>query len=203
MGCDIHVFVEHKLWYGERKGEWFSCDHYRKNTYFGTDECEPEFEVIEIYGGRNYTLFSILADVRNYGDNEPISMPKGLPSDCCKDILDESNRWGCDGHSHSYFTLKELMDWKESHPIATHQGYVSAQAANELDRDGKIPDCSWQDGNIKGQTWRKWSKPNTSLDGLISALKERTREIFYIYDDNDPRIAERSEDIRIVFWFDN
>lgn len=203
MGCDIHVFTEEKLNYGNKKGEWFNCDHYKKNIYFGTDEYEQEYQVIPIYDNRNYTLFSILANIRNYGNNEPISEPKGLPQDCCKEIREENERWGCDGHSHSYFTLKELIDWKNTHPYETHQGFVSGKEAALLDKEGKFPECYWQGGNIEGQVWKKWTEPNTSLDILIDALKQRTKEVFHIYSDDDSQIYEKADDIRIVFWFDN
>lgn len=63
------------------------------------------------YGGRNYTLFSILAGVRNYDELEPISPPRGIPEDASVDYLEEVNRLEGDGHSHSWFTLKEILDF--------------------------------------------------------------------------------------------
>lgn len=69
----------------------------------------------EIYWERNYYLFSILADVRNDGSVKPISQERGIPKDASSGYLYMVNRWRGDAHSHSYFTLKELMeiDWNK------------------------------------------------------------------------------------------
>lgn len=203
MGCDIHVYTEFKPWYGKREGEWFSADNYRLNPSFDEeDKYESKMNVVPIYGERNYTLFSILADVRNYGENEPISEPRGLPEDCCPEIKKESDSWEVDGHSHSYFTLKELMDYQKNHPLIQYQGYVTGEASANLDK-GIFPTEYWQDGNITGQVWRKWKKPNDAMQPLIDALIEREKELFWIFSDKPEAIEGHANDIRIVFWFDN
>lgn len=77
------------------------------------------------YDGRNYNLFSMLADVRNGhgfagvptgGGFVPISMPRGLPDDVKKGIYDEEVEDYVDGfyygdHSFSHLSLKELLDY--------------------------------------------------------------------------------------------
>ena len=71
-------------------------------------------------GERNYNLFSILADVRNgYGfaglktgeGFVPISNPRGVPDDASLEYKEHVERWRADGHSHSYHTLKHLLDY--------------------------------------------------------------------------------------------
>lgn len=126
MGCDIHEYVEVR---GE-DGRWRVIGERREDpTYPG------EFE---FFGGpldidRNYNLFAILADVRNgrgfagcdTGNRlTPIADPRGLPEDCDPVTRAESDRWGCDGHSHSWATLAELLayDWTQT---VTHRGYVN------------------------------------------------------------------------------
>jgi hypothetical protein len=37
---------------------------------------------------------------------------KGLPVDVTTEVCDISDDWGVDGHSHSYLTVKELIDSK-------------------------------------------------------------------------------------------
>ena len=67
MGTDIHVLTEK---YYENKG-WFNTDSWRYNPYYDSedeDDCEDEMELVEIFDDRDYYLFSILADVRNYLD---------------------------------------------------------------------------------------------------------------------------------------
>lgn len=202
MGCDIHVYTEFKLWYGKRAGEWFSADNYRLNPHYGSDEDEKKYEVVPIYDSRNYSLFSILAGVRNYGNNIPISEPKGLPEDCCEEIKAEYKSWDCDGHSHSYFTLKELLDYQKRQPLLKHSGYVDKEASEKLD-EGITPDSWWQGGNVPGQVWREWEEKDTSLKKFVDAIIEREKDIFWIFSDNQEAIEKHAEEIRIVFWFDN
>ena len=72
MGCDIHMYLEQERTINNDK-KWASMDYYKKNPYYDKndeeDSWEGEYEVVEIYDGRNYSLFSILAGVRNYGEN--------------------------------------------------------------------------------------------------------------------------------------
>jgi hypothetical protein len=112
MGCDIHFYVEKKS-----KGKWVSADTFvaekdGEHTYYSQKD--------EFYDGRNYNLFAILADVRNgrgfagckTGDGfNPISQPKGLPDDVSKETQRAAEGMGADGHSHSWFTLRELLDY--------------------------------------------------------------------------------------------
>lgn len=65
------------------------------------------------YSGRNYYLFTFLAGVR--GNEEPLIEPRGIPDDCSKLIKRVCEKWGSDGHSHTYYYLSELMecDWKD------------------------------------------------------------------------------------------
>ena len=125
MGCDIHLYVEVK-----DGADWKSLREPVPNPYY--DESEPEEDresptnLPRSYSGRNYGLFAILADVRNghgfagtdLGDStKPIAQPRGLPSDVSTAIGAESEQWGVDGHSHSYFTLAELYAHDWSSPV--------------------------------------------------------------------------------------
>ena len=128
MGCDIHLFAEvkkrksfkDKLMFWKPK-KWANVDKFSKNKYYEKypDE-EQEYEIKREYrfysGGRLYNLFAALAGVRSghfNEDTDPVSLPKGLPKDVSDVVKNESDRYGCDGHSHSYNTLSELMnyDW--------------------------------------------------------------------------------------------
>lgn len=59
MGCDIHAYVEFK--------------HPDDSRWDGWGE--------EFHLPRNYRVFAQLANVRNYDNINPISMPRGLPDD--------------------------------------------------------------------------------------------------------------------------
>ena len=98
MGCDIHSFVEIC-----ENGKWQHCvlEWPCEQSRF----CEGPFS------WRSYWLFGMLAGVRNYSAIPPISEPRGWPDDVsyvCK--LEYDDQLG-DGHNHSYFTLKELLEF--------------------------------------------------------------------------------------------
>ena len=196
MGCDIHTYVEVK----GNDNTWVDGNYYKRNRYFGEDENEKEFEVINIYKDRNYYLFSLLANVRNNAENEYISEPRGIPEDCCKAIKEESDSWDCDGHSHSYLTLKEIMDFAENHKIIKYKGYVSPEGAKKIE-NGEMPEewCGWT--SIKDWVYKEWEYESNVFEGLIFALKQRAKDLLWCF--SEQSIIENSEKIRLVFWFDN
>jgi hypothetical protein len=53
--------------------------------------------------------------VRNGYDVDPIDFPRGIPDDLSSGYMYIVDRWEGDGHSHSYFTLHELLnvDWSK------------------------------------------------------------------------------------------
>lgn len=81
--------------------------------YEDCDCCDNSRQILWsiFYKSRNYLLFSILAGVRNHLDIKPISPRRGVPWDASIDYLKEVNRLEGDGHSHSWFTLKEILDF--------------------------------------------------------------------------------------------
>lgn len=84
MGCDIHEYVEVNI-----GGKWI---------YIGG-----------IVLPRNYLLFSVLADVRNYDNVECVTGDhRGLPEDIDPVLEQMSEEYGSDGHSHSYLYPDEL-----------------------------------------------------------------------------------------------
>lgn len=96
MGCDIHIFVERK----NNENRWVDSMIYENSVYGEGFTPLSDYE-------RDYGLFATLAGVR--GDN-PIEYPKGIPEDCSPEYRKLCEDWGDDGHSHSYFTLRELLD---------------------------------------------------------------------------------------------
>lgn len=86
MGCDIHFHSEVK-----RNGKW---EHHS----------EAKIE-------RNYALFAKMANVRNWASARPIvpiSQPKGLPEDATELTKLHSEKYGIDGHSHSWLNAMEI-----------------------------------------------------------------------------------------------
>jgi hypothetical protein len=139
MGCDIHLAAEvlndDKWEYVDPPIE--VCEFCKgtgiQSSRFGVDELglvkaglpcwacanenlgfgigKPGWEQRGWYHDRNYRVFSVLADVRNYHDRciVPISEPRGLPEDVTPESLDRMSH----EHSATWLDLVEVMayDW--------------------------------------------------------------------------------------------
>lgn len=233
MGCDIHLFVERKS-----GGEWRSVDEWAK-----VDEEHSFPEVVyekQFYNGRNYRLFGVLANVRNghgfagvkTGEPvKPIDMPRGLPSNVSHPVKACAAAWDCDGHSHSWFELPELLayDWTQIMDIC---GYLSLEQYfewNGYNRErGHNPE-GWS-GDISGMNVRKIS--NQEMEKIIEEFKinghrldqEKLKQTVLRYytfcewqqpyyrmcseflGETLPKLFRVDPDFsktRIVFWFDN
>lgn len=119
MGADIHFYVET---FNSKTNRWV----YRRKLSPG-------------YLFRNYKLFSVLADVRNYTHIKPIESECNLPDDTSKMLMKTSE---CiDFHSHRCYTLKTLIEAMEmpasevvsSHIVHNYVGWVV------LEKDLNIP----------------------------------------------------------------
>jgi len=138
MGCDIHFHVE------QREGaEWVRAEAIEPNPYHSPERVteypdDPWYAATRRacwYDGRNYNLFSVLANVRNgYGfagcdTGDPLPVihdPRGLPDDVTDEVAKESEDIGVDGHSHSWATVAELLGFDWSQPV-THRGWVDME----------------------------------------------------------------------------
>lgn len=198
MGCDIHTFTEGKRTVNNEK-EWVNVDYWQINPYRG-EEGEPDMNIKEVYWRRNYNLFANLANVRNYHDNKVISEPKGMPKNMHSKTKEEVDRWGADGHSHSWLTLKELKDFYKENGITKHEGLMHPEDAERVDK-GEMPYSWCQATNVEGYVFREWDSENHALKNLISAIEERKKEYFWIF--KEGWVDDKDEDFRLVFFFDN
>ena len=203
MGCDIHMYCEAKKTLNG-KPQWVNADHWRLNKYFGVfdDDEGEEYEVVSLYSSRNYELFNALAGVRGGKGNPICSEPKGLPNDVTKQVAAASDRWNGDGHSHSYLTLQELIDFSaKTGTTIKRSGMISLEQAKELDENGAKPN-SWC-AFTTNQTFvcRDWEDESMALSDLVSAVAERMKKTFWVFGDEYDQ--ELNEKFRIVFWFDN
>ncbi len=96
LGCDIHI-----------KTEVLNC----MNEWVDGDVYNYKEEIVPILYDRNYELFAILANVRNYENCKYISEPKGLPDDATASTLESYEFWSHCLHSTSFLTLQELIDF--------------------------------------------------------------------------------------------
>lgn len=126
VGCDIHFFVERR----NGDGTWHTADAWEPDEY-EPNRIRVPYEKSFCHD-RSYSLFSILANVRNgygfagvdTGDGFlPIAEPRGMPNDASPEVAAEAESWDGDGHSHSYFTVAELLafDWTQ---MTTRRGVL-------------------------------------------------------------------------------
>ena len=124
MGTDIHLYVERKTATGWERVRPVPrpCPECEGSGRFGRGacyECGGEGKTTKEYRDRNYSLFAILADVRNDYGLIPIAKPRGLPDDTS--IHDTDDGHSAPGHvwlgehSFSHATLAELLayDYRE------------------------------------------------------------------------------------------
>lgn len=175
MGCDIHMHVEYKL---DTKKQWCCGDYFRLN-YLG--RITPDYTRVDFFDTRNYTLFAVLANVRNYGHTEYVDDPRGLPDDLSDYVRYAYETWQFDAHSCSYLTLKELIDFHNQGYPLKRSGIISPEAQKQLDL-GVLPDHWCQGTNKVGYERREWEEENHVLVPLIEALKKRADELNLIYD---------------------
>jgi hypothetical protein len=153
MGCDIHVYMER--WTNSNKYDgpkdlsedrdnklnelleneptkfrWVSVDKWN----YDRDGWRTNWEDL-YYEERNYQLFSILADVR--GDYSPIVEPRGIPEDASTGYKYMCDRWDGDAHSHSYYTLTELLNvnWEEYDDCHLNDFLKSIERMKGIDED--------------------------------------------------------------------
>lgn len=87
---------------------WIPADmwHYDYNQ----EDYDPWY-AHKVYNMRNYIFFSLLSGVREHTiSGIKICDPRGVPNDASYAYKKKVEYWDIDGHSHSYFTLKELYD---------------------------------------------------------------------------------------------
>lgn len=193
MGCDIHLYKEKKI-----NGSWVTADFWVKDK-FSENENDKEVPWENRYTGRNYNLFGLLS--RGVRREFPFSFePRGIPFNVCDEVSNQTEKWGEDGHSHSYLYLHELKDMrdflkttmlsvsgmKESRELSALRKSI---ASGKPDWDLLYPFC--QHTNMPGYEEFEIDVPayymvGNCIDEIISSFDE-------IDGDNH----------RIVFFFDN
>ena len=196
----------------ERKRMWKEgkVDQWVEET---EEEEIVDAKAFEIEVGRNYSLFSILADVRNYDDFTPISQPKGLPQDVTEHIKALSDSYGCDGHSHSYISMQEFKDFTKEAKQETKTGIVSVKEFKNYVETGEPQEWC---GGISGTNVRMVSEDEMmeiyksevedhNAYCKISWKKWNLKDIEYFIENTAEPMYKLAdpENVRIVFWFDN
>ena len=231
MGCDIHFYTERR---NTVTGQWeFVGEVIREGDWVTANS---------LYDGRNYNLFAILANVRNgrgfagvkTGEGfEPISFPRGVPPDASAEYKSLSDQMDGDGHSHSYLTLRELLDydWTQTSKL---QGWVKIEQWLDWSRwdrgQGYGPNsyCGGVSGAgvvhlsasqmdeltkgkiyLRGEERTKFLEENPNTYALAEWKTPYYRAAGNFVSETIPELLKLAggvsgvEDVRVVFFFDN
>lgn len=237
MGCDIHSHVEKRV-----NGQWLAADNWVKDPPDWYSEGEEIPLVVpfneQIYGDRNYNLFAILANVRNgcgfagiktgSGFNI-ISEPRGIPEDACEEYKLCAERYGIDGHSHSWLTLDEVLsfDWTQTTMLegdvdiknyfetklrGEPKEWCGAVLGNDIEHvTNETIDKAAESLNLKGwecirpEGLKQLSKLLGNVITRVSwqrTYAECCKEFWW---KSVPKLLSlgKPEDVRLVFFFDN
>lgn len=203
MGCDIHSIAQVK-----QNGQWVTVDN-------------------DIAGDlRNYRTFGCLVGIRYYSVT-PLDNPRGLPSDIKLDengcLVGYTTKDGIDvwmgDHSHSYYTLKELIEYVndvEKNKSTKIVGYLEEDEYRKVAGTENIPNEYYSEGDddvnnytvltpkeyrqastlprefLIEYTWYESDVDFTNLKEIITDLKDiaTTHKVGV-------------EDVRYVFGFDS
>ena len=186
MGCDIHAYTEQLI-----DGKWVSNQAWADK--YGDGSLDVEWETR--YTNRNYHLFGLLADVRE--DTGFNLTPRGLPLDVSPQVKLASDDWGSDAHSHSFFTLQELLVLQSDLDSKTVKisGMKDAKSLTALE-DSLASDQPDYDLLYPYSGW-------TNQKGWIPFEVEIPASIPVRLDTFIDYVETAGENSRVVFWFDN
>lgn len=105
MGCDIHWVVEQQVKTRDDTLIWIGV--LEKNSPRIVSRLEDNsslYDRASVVSHRNYAFFAALAGVRGPGPD-----PRGLPDDASETTKVLVEWWDCDGHSHSWCSLREFI----------------------------------------------------------------------------------------------
>jgi hypothetical protein len=189
-----------------------------------------------VYNGRNYELFAYLASVRNRrgagferkmdrvrgefltDGGEPITPirePRGMPPDASLEVKRSHEYWGQNGHSASWLTLAELVDFDWEGTTHVSRGIVSDPADAEYARKYNVSPRSYSQSVLFGRpadtsaARHEWAAKVAATDecewteSAASACSDFLAALPLIIRRARKAGAKNLEDARLVFWFDN
>lgn len=171
MGCDIHTHAEVK-----ENGTWKDAGKIFPINWGGRIGTE--------YGGpfesRNYGLFGLLADVRNYSCIKPIAEPKyKIPEDAAKETREDYEGWEGDGHTASWLTLEQLL------AVNYDEVFWNRRVTRQLAPNFIHGACLAEEG-----------------EGTHEVIRDFLGKTFFEHLEILKTLG-KPEDVRVVFWFDN
>ena len=206
MGCDIHLYIEYKS----------------KKTEF--DGYNPGWQSFggSINPGRNYAMFALMADVRNYGDDKlPVLVKRrGMPEDAGYTATDDIRIYISDVPSSRYVSTETAKSWvksgsskfindKEGNPMwvtdpdaHSHSWLTTSEFESILNKYLELQSV-WHKKRVEEHN-KMVKEENIQPDSWAYAPPSSNDEPEYqVVLTILKRFEELGYDARIVFWFDN
>jgi len=202
MGCDIHLYIEYK-----------SKDGY-----------DPAWQGFggNINPGRNYAMFALMADVRNYGDEKlPVLVERrGMPDDAGYTATDDNRIYISETKSEDYVSMETAKRWvksgsskfindKDGNPIwvtnpdaHSHSWLTTSEFESVINKYLEL-EAGWHKVRVEEHN-KMVKEENIQPDSWAYAPPSMVDEPEYqVVLASLKRFEELGYDARIVFWFDN
>jgi len=206
MGCDIHLYIEYKS---------------KKTEFDGYDPGWQSFGG-SINPGRNYAMFALMADVRNYGDDKlPVLVKRrGMPDDAGYTATDDIRIYISDVPSSRYVSTETAKSWvksgsskfindKEGNPMwvtdpdaHSHSWLTTSEFESILNKYLELQSV-WHKKRVEEHN-KMVKEENIQPDSWAYAPPSSNDEPEYqVVLTILKRFEELGYDARVVFWFDN
>jgi len=181
MGADIHIFVERK-----KDDKWVRYTGKHFSSVWRKEKGEKENSPFD---WRNYEMYGFLAGVR-HSYIKPIKEPiYKIPNDASEYVKKQFVKWDGDGHSHSFLTARELLEFDYNQDLREPGDDFSTNSRNVLfEKKVHRKDTNFDDEEDINKTYFDF------LGGPDSMFFIHIKELAEL---GNP------DDVRIVFWFDN
>jgi len=207
MGCDIHLYIEYKS----------------KKTAF--DGYNPGWQSFggSINPGRNYALFSLMANVRNYYSDGKLPVlveRRGMPDDAGISSLSDNRLLIYDSDEEGCVRLERAKSWVESgsskfinnndgNPIwvtnpdaHSHSWLTTSEFESVLNKYLEL-EAGWHKERVEEHN-KMVERENIQPDSWAYAPPSINDEPEYqVVLTSLKRFEELGYDARVVFWFDN
>jgi hypothetical protein len=196
MGTDIRIYAEQHV-----NGRWQFIGEMIKNMYYEYDpEHEAPYHPKDLYDRRNYSLFAILADVRNDEGYEYIASPRGIPDDLSPEVKSWFESFQDDAHYASWLTLEELVnfDWHEKR--IQRYARVDERVAHLFHPERGFPFREWPEG-IQCSYSRMHKEDEHCNASWTETYAEAAGLDFMELLGTFSQQYGASKDVRFVFWF--
>jgi len=206
MGCDIHLYIEYKS----------------KKTEFDGYETGWQSSGGRINPGRNYAMFALMADVRNYGDNKlPVLVKRrGMPDDVSYTASNDNRIYISETESEDYVCMETANRWVKSgsskfindndgnptwvtNPDAhSHSWLTTSEFESVLNKYLEL-EAGWHKVRVEEHN-KMVERENIQPDSWAYAPPSINDEPEYqVGLASLKRFEELGYDARVVFWFDN